>query len=824
MSRRRWVIGAIAGIAVLLLAGRLIAGWSVEYRWYEALGAGPLFWVRAGNLLMLRGGAFVVGTLLVFVNLYTVRHSVVSVVFPRRVGNIEIGEEVPGRYLLAAVLVLSVGIGLLLALPHRDWMSLDLVRSGEPFREADPYFQHDLAFWTYWLPLESALHLWSLIAVLATSLIVVFLYALTPSLRWENGRLRVYAYTRRHLFVLGGICMLLLAWSYRLDAYRLLLQGGGSGGAFLALDHRLGIPANLLLAMATIVGAMLLVWSGWAGQLRLALVTLGAVLVLSLSLRHLVPPIAIRFLTPTDVEVRDRPYVATRAAFTRRAFDTDAVVTVGTNEPLPNRAAFVRGIPLWDPSALRRAVAFQRTNGRFTGAMGWEQREGRPSALLVEAPIGPDAADAMAPWSVARFEADMAGEDGSLVRDRGATEDTDRVPAALVSDSATGYAIVFDSLGTVAAPALETFASRLLHAWGLQNPRLLQQDERAPPARVVQYRDVRERVTRLYPYFTPGNRSWPIVVGDSLLWVMHLYSSSEFYPLSEPVVTPRNDGRYFRHAAVTVTNAHTGRVVAIASANPDPMALSWFRRLPSMFVPVAAVSEPLLRQLPPPNEMALTQARVLARFGRRGESVPPSHIARPHGGDTVFAFPSATPYVDPETDRLGFAFPILDATERLRGVFSATGGADYEARWLPLDALGPRWSTILERLRRALDSATTTRGSAALTRGPVRAVASGRRFAFVQTAYEWRQEAAPAARAAALLVGDSLRVGRTVMAAAGIAEPAVPAVRLTPEAFRARVSALYAEMRDALARGDWVGFGVAYESLGKLLRAAQTSP
>lgn len=830
MSRRRWVIGAIAGLAALLLAGRLISGWSVEYRWYEALGAERLFWIRTGNLLLLRSSALVVGTLLVFVNLYAVRHSVVSVVFPRRVGNIEIGEEVPGRYLLTAVLVLSVVMGLLLAVPHRDWISLDLVRHGEAFREADPYFQHDLAFWTYWLPLESALHLWSLFAVLGVSLIVVFLYALTPSLRWENGRLRISQYVRRHFFALGGICMLLLAWSYRLDAYRLLLQGTGGAGAdsFLALDHRVGIPANLLLALATIVGAMLVVWAGWLGQLRLAFATLGAVIVLSIGLRHLVPPIAIRFLSPSDAELRDRPYLATRAAFTRRAFDTDRTTTTLPTDRVPPRAAFIRGIPLWDPEALRRAVAFQRTSGRVTGSLGWEQHEGRPTAVLVETPIGPEAADAMAPWGVARFEADLTGEGGSVVRDRGASDDADRIPAALVSDSLAGYVIVFDSLGIVAAPSLSTFGARLIHAWGLQNPRLLQHDERAPPARVVQYRDVRERVARLYPFFTLGNRTSPIVVADSLLWVTHLYSASGFFPLSDPVVTPGADVRYFRHAAVAVTNAHTGRVVAISAPEPDPVAASWLRRLPSMFVPAAAIAEELLRQLPPPNDAALAQARVLARFGRRGEAGPPSHIARPHGGDTLFAFPSATPFVDPINERLAVAYPIVDAADRLRGVYTAAGGVDYEPQWTPLDTLGPRWATILERLRRALDSAATatmrSAGGSAMVRGPVRAISSGRRIAFVQTAYEWRPEAAPTARLSALLMNDSVHVGRTVMAAAGIAEPAVPAVQLTPEAFRARVAGLYGEMRDALSRGDWMAFGVAYEALGKLLRAAQTTP
>lgn len=826
MTRRGWIVGAIVGLAAVLVAGRFISSWYVEYRWYEALGAAQLFWVRAIDLLLLRGGAFAVGTLLMFLNLFAVRHSVVSVVFPRRIGNIEIGEEVPGRYLLSAVWLISVLVGLLLAIPHKDWISLDLVRHGLAFRESDPYFQQDLAFWTYWLPLESALHLWSMLAVLAVTLIVVFLYALTPSLRWESGRLRVFAYARRHLFVLGGICLLLLAWSYRLDAYRLLLQGGGgaaTGASFLALDHRVSIPANLLLALATIVLAMLFVWAGWVGQLRLAFVTIGSVIVLSLGARHLVPPVAIRFMTPSDAELRDRPYLSTRAAFTRRAFDTDRILTTATTDSQPDRAAFVRGISLWDPEAMRRAVAFQRTSGRITGSLGWEQDEGRPAAIFAETPIGPDAADPLAPWNVLRFDAGLATESGALISISTFSEEGSRLTAALVSDSATGYTVIIDSLDAVAAPELSTFGTRLMHAWGLQNPRLLGKESGTAPVRVVQYRDVRERVARLYPYFGLGNRTSPIVVADSLLWVTHLYSVSEFYPLSDPVVTPTAAVRYFRHAAVTVTNAHTGRVVAIATPEPDPIAMSWFQRFPQMFVPESAVSEELLRQLPPPNDAALIQARVLARFGRRGEAVPASHIARPHGGDTLFAFPSTTPFVDPLTQRLAVAYPILDAADRLRGVFSARGGVDYEARWTPLEELGPRWTTLLERLRRAIDSAANTgsRSSLPIVRGPVRAVNSGRSVAFVQTAYEWRSGAAPAARLTALITGDSIRVARNVMAAAGIAEPAAPIERLSPEELRARLGQLYREMQDALSRGDWPAFGRAYDAMGKLLRASQ---
>ena len=407
------MIGGVAAAAALLLVGRVVAGWYVEWLWYEALGASEVWRARTIDLFLLRGGAFVVGTAFVFLNLYAVRHSVVSLVLPRRVANIEIGEEVPSRYLLAAVAAMSVALGLLLALPHGDWTSLELIRHGEAFRESDPYFQFDLAFWVYWLPLETAVHLWSLIALLAITLVVGFLYALTPSLRWEGGRLRVSTYVRRHFFALGAALLVLLGWSYRLDAYRLLLEGTGALGTFNALDHRVGIPANLVLALSTIAAAMLFLWAGWMGQLRLAFATVSAALLLALALRQFLPPVAQRFLDPSDQQDRDRPYFETRAGYTRRAYDIDRVVRADSSDPGRSLASAMQGTSLWDAVALERAVTRERRIGRPTGAPGWEVQDGRLRALFVEQPVGPDAVDPLAPWSLTRVDADLTTDQGS---------------------------------------------------------------------------------------------------------------------------------------------------------------------------------------------------------------------------------------------------------------------------------------------------------------------------------------------------------------------------------------------------------------------------
>ena len=100
MTKRRWLMLALGAAAVLLIVGRALAGVYADYLWYESLGAVALWRTRLGAIATLRVGSVLAAGLFAFANLYAVRQSVVSLVFPRRVGNLEIGEEVPGRYLM----------------------------------------------------------------------------------------------------------------------------------------------------------------------------------------------------------------------------------------------------------------------------------------------------------------------------------------------------------------------------------------------------------------------------------------------------------------------------------------------------------------------------------------------------------------------------------------------------------------------------------------------------------------------------------------------------------------------------------------------------
>ena len=320
MSRRRLLIGVVIA-AALLVGGRSLSALRADYTWYRAMGATPLWSERAGDLLLIYGIGSVIAVFVAFVNLSALGRSIGTLTLPRRLANVEFGEAVPRKYLDRFAFLMSVAIAGAVTPALPSWSSLALARLRVRFRESDPYFQQDLGFYTTWLPFEKSLYTWTMLLVVGVSLVVVVLYSLTPGLRWERAGIRMSARVRRHLSVLAALLLLITMWSYRLESYDLMIRGGGEQGVFSYVDHQWLLPGLLLLWIATAAVAITVLLSGWTGQLRTSFVAVTVIVVLSISVQEIVPLVVRRF-TPKEVQmVRERPYISTRADFTRRAYD-----------------------------------------------------------------------------------------------------------------------------------------------------------------------------------------------------------------------------------------------------------------------------------------------------------------------------------------------------------------------------------------------------------------------------------------------------------------------------------------------------------------------
>lgn len=323
MPRRRLLLGVVMA-AALLVAGRALSAAYADYTWYRAMGATALWTERAADLTLIYALGFSLSFGIGLANFSTFARSIGALTLPRRLANVEFGEAVPRRYLDRFAVALALGVAAILMPLLPPWESLALVRRGVTFQERDPYFHHDLSFYTTWLPFEKALYMWVMLLVVTVALLVIALYSLTPALRWDRGGLHMSTLVRRHLSVLATVILLLTMWSYRLASYDLLIQTGAETG-FSYVEHQWLLPGLLILSIATAAAAATMLFSGWTGQLRTSFVAVTGVIILSIAVQEVVPLIVEKFTPPDAMAVSQRPYAAMRAEFTQRAYDVPSV-------------------------------------------------------------------------------------------------------------------------------------------------------------------------------------------------------------------------------------------------------------------------------------------------------------------------------------------------------------------------------------------------------------------------------------------------------------------------------------------------------------------
>jgi hypothetical protein len=515
---------------------------------------------------------------------------------------------------------------------------------------------------------------------------------------------------------------------------------------------------------------------------------------------------------------RERPYLATRRGFTIRAFGVDRILSVDRSAAFRSATEAAQGTPAWDIGILGRVLGWGHGQGAATDLTTMRMTA---SGLVVTTLIAPPDTGDGTPWIVASARATRVDSRGAPLRvDRLGSPalDDETLRDVLVHPRAAGYLEIVDSLGVIPAPSLRGLGSRLAHAWSLQNFGLLRGRTDGRHV-IVARRDVRARVTALAPFFAQGTAVSPIFVGDSLFWTVELYASSATYPLSVPVNAAGDTRRYLRHAATAIVSAATGDVRLLRTAEPDPIAATWFGRFPELFLGADELPRELVALLPPVEDGAFAQATVFARYGSRRESAPEGTFAWQSGADSTAREQTPLRLVLPlSTPAATWVMPVLDSVEYLRGVMLATGGATRATLWLPVPPSPRRWSQTIEHIRHATDSAPPPRETQR-ERGAMRVLPIGGEARYVQTTYAKRPTTPPVIESIALLTGDSITVAPTVAQALGAAaDPDEPA-GVSARDFPARVQALYAAMVEALRRGDLRAFGEAFDALGNLLNA-----
>jgi uncharacterized membrane protein (UPF0182 family) len=884
MSRRRLAGYSVAAVFVILFGGRWMAIRFTEASWFADLGLAATYWTRFFRGLLWHGVTAVAATLWYAVQTIAVYRSISAVHLPRRVGDLEIAEAVPRRTLRWIAVGIAVVLGIVTAITFSEIPDLvALYRHATPLGLREPILGRDASFYLSRLPLLETVQLAALVLVLFGLFVAGLLYALTGSITYAERRLRATPHARAHLVALAACLALVMAWGFQLDAYGIVGGGGAAAGAVAAADRAVRIPAaTALSALALVVAAVTAASLRWRRTALVATVwaTLGAAAVLG---RWVAPFLSDAWRGKPDREVAlalaqfaDRYSRAGLGVLDRvptERLDARAVVPA---ESLASLGADLGGLSTWatEPALLDGALAsiladsasprsWESTLDRYPGTSG------QPILTALAVPetdlLALDRATSRPDWTaVHRGPLSWAGDPVAVaVSDRPGPGFTFLGRLDPVSDSGVLPVPVARAPGRIrflvrqgdlaivgpdepvprGAPVglrLGGLVRRLLLAWALQSPPLLER-RTSVADRILIWRDVPRRLARLYPFASFAGPHAALVDGR-VLWIADGYLASARFPLADHVPWQGEPVNFLRAPYVATVDAVSG----VTRLYLRPPGLAFAQALAGGFgsppLPSDSMSAALRRHLGYPEDLFAAQVEMLARHhGEVAATALPWVVSRREPADGAPATPqppiAALVAIGREAPRLWRLLPLTDGEgKRLAAIAAATADDDGTLRTrllrLPDAGLFPTPAAAASRFAASPAVVAAVAGAGgpegSVRRSDVVAVPVAGTVAYVQFVFGSirRTDAPLLPRGVALLAGGQVGIGDGIAAAARSlvrsqgSAPFGAASAATLEEARAA----FGSLDSAVRRGDWAGFGRAYELLRRVLGPPAPGP
>ncbi len=640
----RWLRVALVSAVVFLLLGRWLAVRTIDVHWADALGVGDAHRAIANLSVMLAALAFTAAAAWCIGNLYLVYRSIGSVQVPRRLGNLEIVETVPRRYLLVGAVTVGLVLAFAVSYGAADWWSLRaLLDARQQVGLRDPVLDRDAAYYLFQLPWQRTIHGFALLLAGMMLAVTLFLYTAVGAIHWTKTRVEVTDIARTHVGALFVAFALVLFWGYRLEPAEFV--SGIERVPFDAILTEIRIPASRVLSgVAIVVAGASAIWI-WVGHFSLIGVAWVSMALASF-VGHYVAP-AFTAASRSVEERADSTLDAWVVRFVRGAYgissDTaTAPLAIPDPEFIRRRESQLARLPLWDAFAVTmilNQVSQPRSFDRFFDAtlgvfgdedeavglylavrevnraaaaegergMSWKRRHGAPYAWAsgVVAVHASRVSDERLP----EFVPDLTQPDSTI--DEWVDLPLERSDVWF-APATTDFAIASPEDGPFAALRAGGLLHRVVLAWVLQSPSLALSADVGPETLVLSDRAVGGRLARYAPFARFG-AAYPVIADGTLLWAAAGYVSSETYPLSAPVEWRGRVVRYLRAGIVGVVNAQSGETAVYLLPDADPLSRAWATLASDIVQPVAAVPPAVLRALRYPDELFRAQLDLLRR-------------------------------------------------------------------------------------------------------------------------------------------------------------------------------------------------------------------
>jgi uncharacterized membrane protein (UPF0182 family) len=445
------------------------------------------------------------------------------------------------------------------------------------------------------------------------------------------------------------------------------------GPGFTDITARL--PAYRLLILVAVMAAVLFIVNIFRPGWSLALVAVGSWLVVAIAAAAIYPAIIQRLqVTPQQLE-RETPYIEHSLQFTRAAWGLDQVEVRGFAAADDLEAADIEAnrltidnLRIWDPSVLPRTYQnFQELRNYYTLSIVDTDRyvdEGTPTQVMLAVRELEEVNLPREDWLNQRLlythgfgavvnVANVVADDGQpqfLLRDvppqavldaleleeprvyfgetyeqgRPVIVRTGEEPQEVdfpLADEGTAY----NEYSGDAGVTLDSIWKRIAFAFRYRDLNLLISGEIRPDSRVLVERNVGHIVESIAPFLQLDTDPYPVIENGEILWVVDLYTTSNWYPYSQPLELDaigrlartselRTGVNYMRNSVKAVVDAHDGHVTLYLVDPDDPVARAWSDAYPGMFTPSSEMPEGLVEHLRYPQDLFRVQGQLYLEY------------------------------------------------------------------------------------------------------------------------------------------------------------------------------------------------------------------
>ncbi|MDZ7672623.1 MAG: UPF0182 family protein [Halanaerobiales bacterium] len=527
-----------------------------------------------------------------------------------------------------------------------------------PFGTTDPIFGRDIAFYVFSLPFYSFIKEMAMVLIILTIVVVGVIYFIASGISsFSEMKMKLSNRAKSHITILLSGFLLLKAWDYRIAMYELLYspRGVAFGASYTDINaNLLGLKILFFIAIAVAVGLLV---SLFKKNYKILAWGLGIWLVTSLIFGGIYPGFVQRFQVEPNEINREDEYIGYNIEMTLKAYgldnieQTDFNVDNGlTTEDLEKNSETIKNIRLWDPrpllttynqiQSLRQYYQFQNVDvdrynidGEYRQVM-LSAREMNQDLLsgqaqtwinqklkythgygVVMSPSNRLTSEGMPEFFMqdipTKVNVNIELNNNSIYYG----EKTDNYVIANTDSTEFHYPqgdnniyVNYDGNGGV---PMGGFFKKAIYALRFNNLKFMLNSDINTDSRIMYYRNINERVRKAVPFLQYDSDPYLVVSEGKLYWIQDAYTTTNRYPYSEPI---NNSVNYIRNSVKVVIDAYNGDMDFYVIDDSDPLAKTYQKIFPDIFVDGDQMPEDLRAHIRYPKDLFRIQAESLCHI------------------------------------------------------------------------------------------------------------------------------------------------------------------------------------------------------------------